>query len=583
MSHLRHSIKLKFTFIFIGIMLLLLLLQCIANVGFLEQYYVNRKVESLKRAYEKVNELVLATEASGETIADVIEEEFGKNLTDSKTISTIRALNDTSNINLVMIDAHNNAVIAASREGDWLTKKLRFYLDNQEAILNGEFPGFGMPGRREDAKKEGGEEEDGGEEKEELTPPGPHMIYEGNQYYIQESFDFRSEMSYLECWGYFADGETRFLMSMPIASIHDSVALTNRFMLMVGFILLLVGSAAIYLAARAMTMPINQLASISKRMTALDFSARYTGKEHDELGVLGSSMNGMSETLEKTIAELKTSNNKLQQDIDEKTKIDALRRDFIANVSHELKTPIALIEGYAEGLNEGMAEDPESRDYYCGVIMDEAIKMNRMIRQLTSLNNIEFGADNTEFARFDAAELIRNLAQSQRIALDEKQAQLQLELPETAYVWADEYKIEEVVTNYLTNALHHVDGQRRIIVRAIFEPAKDVPVESVMAKGAAASKPLEETAAGSAAAEKRVLLVSVYNDGAQIPEADLPHIWDKFYKVDKARTRAYGGSGIGLSIVKAIVDAHHQRCGLENQENGVLFWFTLDASDESET
>ena len=577
MSRLRHSIKFKFTFIFMGIMLLLLLLQCIANIGFLEKYYVNRKVDSLKRAFEKVNELVLTTEATGNTVADVIEEEFGQNLTDSKAISTIRQLNDTSNINLVMIDAHNKAVIAASREGDWLVKKLRFYLDNQEAIVNGTFPEFGMPGKREESGT--GEEE----EQPELEPSGPRMIYEGDGYYIQETYDFRSDMSYLECWGYFEDGETRFLMSMPIASIHDSVALTNRFMLAVGFFVLLIGSAAIYLAARETARPINQLASISKRMTALDFSARYTGREHDELGVLGASMNAMSETLEKTIAELKTSNNQLQQDIDEKTKIDAMRRDFIANVSHELKTPIALIEGYAEGLNEGMAEDAESRDYYCGVIMDEAIKMNRLIRQLTSLNNIEFGADHTEFARFDAAELIRNLAQSQRIALDEKGAKLVTELPDKAFVWADEYKIEEVITNYLTNALHHVDGQKRIILRAVFQE-----LSAGAEKGAAVSPEKSDTASSAApavqakvAGKKRVLLVSVYNDGAPIPQEDLPHIWEKFYKVDKARTRAYGGSGIGLSIVKAIMESHHQRCGVENQESGVLFWFTLDASDES--
>ena len=118
-------------------------------------------------------------------------------------------------------------------------------------------------------------------------------------------------------------------------------------------------------------------------MSELDFEARYTGNSEDEIGILGHSMNTLSEKLKETIGALKTANNELQRDIEEKIRIDETRKDFIANVSHELKTPIALIQGYAEGLTEGMAEDPESRDYYCDVIMDEANKMNKMVKPVS--------------------------------------------------------------------------------------------------------------------------------------------------------------------------------------------------------
>ena len=257
-------------------------------------------------------------------------------------------------------------------------------------------------------------------------------------------------------------------------------------------------------------------------------------------------MNTLSEKLKETIGELKTANNELQRDIAEKIRIDETRKDFIANVSHELKTPIALIQGYAEGLTEGMAEDKDSRDYYCEVIMDEANKMNKMVRQLLTLTALEFGNDLPVMEQFDLTALIGGILSSAGILIQQKEAQVIFTQKEPVYVWADEFKIEEVITNYLNNALNHLSGERRIEIR----------VETM---------------------DKEVK-VSVFNTGSPIPEEDLEKLWTKFYKVDKAHTREYGGSGIGLSIVKAIMDSHNKSCGVENRPDGVAFWFTLDGS-----
>ena len=231
-------------------------------------------------------------------------------------------------------------------------------------------------------------------------------------------------------------------------------------------------------------------------------------------------------------------------DITESAKREQLRREFTSNVSHELKTPIALIEGYAEGLVEGLAEDKDSRDYYCNVIMDEAVKMNRMVRELTSLISYEFGNNTPDLTDFNICDLIRSVTESLSIKLEEKGAKLKTELPESLMVRADEFKIEEVYTNYLNNAMNHLDGERHITVRA------------------------EE--------DDKKITVYVYNDGMPIPLESIPHLWEKFYKVDKARTRAYGGSGIGLSIVKAIMDAHGGGYGVSNKEHGVEFYFYLN-------
>ena len=279
-------------------------------------------------------------------------------------------------------------------------------------------------------------------------------------------------------------------------------------------------------------------------MSELDFDARYTGDSEDEIGVLGNSMNTLSEKLKETIGELKTANNELQKDIEEKIRIDEARKEFIANVSHELKTPIALIQGYAEGLTEGMAEDPESRDYYCEVIQDEAGKMNKMVKQLLTLTALEFGNDKPVMEQFDLVTLISGVLSSAKILLQQKEAQVIFDASEPVMVWADEFKIEEVVTNYLNNAMNHLDGEKRIEIR-IEKNDKEVKV-------------------------------TVFNTGQNIPEEDLGKLWTKFYKVDKARTRAYGGSG--LSIVKAIMDSHNKACGVQNVKDGVEFWFTLDCS-----
>ena len=132
----------------------------------------------------------------------------------------------------------------------------------------------------------------------------------------------------------------------------------------------------------------------------------------------------MSEQLEKTISELKSANNELQKDIESKIRIDQMRREFLNNVSHELKTPIALVQGYAEGLKENISDDPESREFYCDVIMDEAAKMNKLVKNLLTLNQLEEGRDETTMERFDIVSLIRGVLQSMDIMIRQKEARV---------------------------------------------------------------------------------------------------------------------------------------------------------------
>ena len=256
-------------------------------------------------------------------------------------------------------------------------------------------------------------------------------------------------------------------------------------------------------------------------------------------------MNELSKKLEHTISELKSANNELQKDIEQKIQMEEIRKEFLSNVSHELKTPIALIQGYAEGLAEGINEDAESREFYCEVIIDEADKMNKMVKKLLTLNQLEFGQEQITMERFDLTALILGVIQSVEILCRQDKITVLFEQREPVFVWGDEYQLEEVVTNYISNAIHYAGGEKQIVV--------------------------------SLTKNEHTVRVSVFNTGNPIPEEELGKVWIKFYKVDKARTREYGGSGIGLSIVKAIMEAHHKEYGVRNLENGVEFWFEVDS------
>lgn len=485
------------------------------NHWYLEKYYINDKIDSLNEAYVAIDRQIESNRKNGISIAEAMrqEQDYEGNVTEGNLRRLIREFSDKTNVSILMIDNSSNetALYSTARDAQFLKNRVDRYIFGKNRM-------------------------------------NVSVLEEYENYKIQQTFDPFRESMYLESWGFFSDNTTAFIMNTPISSIRESVSLSNRFLGYVGILAAVSGALLVYVSTRSMTARLDRLSVLSGKMSQLDFDVKFEPNDHDveEIKMLGNSMNMLSDRLKTTIGELKSVNNQLQKDIEEKTRIDEMRKEFIANVSHELKTPIALIQGYAEGLQEGMAEDKESRDYYCDVIVDEAGKMNKMVKQLLTLSSLESGNDRTVMARFDVVELIQGVVSAVRILLEQNEITVKFEADEPCYVWADEFKIEEVVTNYLSNAIHHASGEKTIVIRLHQE-------------------------------EERTR-VSVFNTGTPIPEDALPNLWTKFYKVDKARTRAYGGSGIGLSIVKAIMDGHHQMCGVENWENGVEFWFTLDSS-----
>lgn len=484
------SIRKQFATIFIVTTVITILVCYCLNTLFLEDFYLQKKQNNILSVYEELNSAAKSNAMSEENFKDEIQRMSGK-----------------YDISIMVLDSHNRVVLSI--------------LTNERDVIHlmDYVYGFGDINKNE-------------------------IIKSTSKYTIQRATDIRMQTDFLEIWGVLDNGYA-FLERVALESVSESASVANTFLLYTGIGIALISAFVIWFIVGKMTKPVYTLTEISRKMADLDFGEKYHGKSQNEIGLLGNHINRLSIVLENTISELKTANNKLTKDIAQKEEIDKMRKEFLDNVSHELKTPIALIQGYAEGLKEGINEDKESCDYYCEVIIDEANKMNELVKKLLNLNQLEAGADSAVMEHFNITELIANYLQAAEIILTQNNVALSINTDEDIYVWADEFRIEEVFNNYFTNAINHLDENRKIDIKIIKTDNK--------------------------------VRVSVFNTGKNIPEESLPYIWDKFYKADKARTREYGGSGVGLSIVKAIMESLNQQYGVINYANGVEFWFEVDS------
>ena len=496
-----HSLRMKITLIILLIISILLLSIGLLNNFGLPWFYQNEKVSEIKEAYLKIDNEVMKIESNGQHIID--ESSYESIINDSLK-SIILDYSNKYNITIALVDSFTNrAIYSSAREGDGLLSRIQDgFIGNQKQ----------------------------------------NILYSNKNYTII-LHQTMQKTSFIEGFGYCSNNETIVIMSTPVASLKESVSISNRFLIYMAIIGFIITVILTFIIAKMITNPILELAEISNKMGKLDFTAKYSGNRSDEIQTLGQNMNYMSDRLENAIGKLQEANEILKEDIKRKEAIDEMRKDFIANVSHELKTPIALIQGYAEGLNEGLCEDEESRKYYTEVILDESEKMNKMVKQLLTLSSLESGNSILHKERFNLTSLVESVIESMSILIGEKNVNIVFDSTKDIYLNADEFKIEEVVTNYISNAIHHVkdSGEIRINISD----------------------------------HENIIGFSVYNTGNPIPEKDINNVWEKFFKLDKAHSRAYGGSGIGLSIVKAIVEAHNGSVAVRNILEGVEFSFNI--------
>lgn len=332
-----------------------------------------------------------------------------------------------------------------------------------------------------------------------------------------------------------------------VQPIQEATTAINRFYLyiFIGFIFLAIFISSLY--SRLISNPLTRINNVAKKMSNMDFSERCVVATKDEIGNLANTLNFLSLNLESALSDLQHKNRQLQKDIDKERELEVMRKDFVAAVSHELKTPIGIIEGYAEGIKDGIVSGEKS-DLYLETIIDESKKMSKLVSNMLELSKLESGVIKPSFEVFNINRLINKVVRKHiQGALDNN---LNLHFnPKTeySYVSADIFQMEQVLTNLITNAIKYTPENNDIWV--------------------------------SISEKDNLFNISVINTGIHINPEEIDHLFDKFYRIDKSRQRETNSTGLGLPIVKNILELHNFKYSLKNIANGVEFNFYLPKTE----
>ncbi|MBO5896884.1 MAG: HAMP domain-containing histidine kinase [Clostridia bacterium] len=300
--------------------------------------------------------------------------------------------------------------------------------------------------------------------------------------------------------------------------------------------------------SRRFSKPFIQMNEVMEKIAGLDFSQRTDIDRNDEIGTLAKNINKVSDSLDNALTELREKNKQLQADIEKERRIEKMRQDFVSAASHELKTPIAIIRGYAEGLRMNASDSDASTGEYSDIIMNEADKMNELVLSMLEQSLYTSGQKAPEKELFDVDKYIRDFLKTVNPIVEEKGITVSYEGCE-AEAFADRKQMTRVLSNIFLNACSHVKDEMLI----------EISVEN----------------------EGEATRVSVFNTGSFISDKDKDGIFTSFYRADKAHSRKEGRFGLGLAIVKSIIDNHGCQCGFENKENGVSFYFTMKNAEEN--
>ncbi len=349
-------------------------------------------------------------------------------------------------------------------------------------------------------------------------------------------------MEHLEYYKLLPTGQL-ITLRISMDSIRSTVGIVNEFYIYEGIAILIGSLFFIYIFSLQITRPIIALNSIIKKMVKMDFSYRAKIKSKDELEELGGNINFLSSELEKNMGQLRLSNMKLKDEVEKRKKIDELRKEFIASVTHEIKTPVTVINTHAEMLFYDLIEDKDEGKKYLKTIMSEGNNISLLLNELIKLIKLEANIVDIKMEKLDLSNLIIEESSKYKIDLVDKNVRLILDLEKDIIALGDRFKIGQVVNNILSNGVSYVEdnGELRINLKT----------------------------------KNNIVRVEIINTGSSIPEDQLENIWKAFYRVERSRNRKYGGTGLGLTIVSGILERHRSKFGVENVDGGVKFWFTL--------
>ena len=493
------SVRIKLFFSLCIVIILIVLLLVVINNVVLEKFYLYNKTKVMKKIYEQIN-----YSYNNEVPSEEMDDEL-KKLSLKNNLDIIVKINDS-----ILLHATDN------------------YRMDHDAELN----------FLSNIKKSG----------EDVK-----TLYRQDNIHIKLVKENNTNVNYIIVSAKLDNGYELF-MRTPTVDLQESARISNNVLISIGSAVIVISGILASFISKRFTDPILELNEIAQKMSNLDFSQRYnTDDAEDEINNLGRSINSMSDKLEKTIKQLTVNNTELEKDIERKSKIDEMRKQFISDVSHELKTPIALIQGYAEGLVENVNADDESREFYANVILDEANKMDRLVKQLLELMKLEYGKREFNNENFNIVALINEVIKKCNVMLEENNAVVNFNFDREVKAYADVFYIEQILMNYFTNAIKYsreINGERRIDVNIIENN------------------------------DTKKIRVTVFNTGDNIDENELQRIWGRFYKIDSSRNREKGGTGIGLAFVKAIMKNYNNEYGAVNKDGGVEFFFDLDMGVE---
>lgn len=342
--------------------------------------------------------------------------------------------------------------------------------------------------------------------------------------------------------------DDRYLFVMTsLQPVGEAVDILKQYFIYIAPIIVMLTIILSLIYSRMISRPLVKLSRSAARLAKLDFTVQPEIHSKDEFGELSRSMIALSRNLDTTLKELTHANVKLYEDVEEKKRSEQLRKELIANISHELKTPLGIVKGFAEGLQDGVASD--KRDRYLALIINETDRMNALIMDMLELSKFEAKAIRLQPRSLSITNLIQKVIESFAQQLENKHLQIRVENDdeEELFVQADPRRIEQVVLNLLSNAIRYAVENSIITIG------------------------IRRTSAGK-------VTTVIENIGSLIAEEDLTRIWDQFYRVERSRDRKSGGTGLGLAIVKHILELHESKFGVVNTNQGVAFYFNLNES-----
>lgn len=334
----------------------------------------------------------------------------------------------------------------------------------------------------------------------------------------------------------FADRPVSYTLtvSAPISAGHELTMAFGELLPVLLVIVLFISALGAFICSRILVRPVLEISRISQRMAELDMSWSCDVKSSDELGVLAESLNTMARRLDAAMSSLEDANRQLRADMEQMAAMSKQRRDFFAAASHELKTPITIIKGQIEGMLMGIGRYKDVQ----GILpetMHEVERMEQLVAEILEITRLEMDGLAGHTGPVDFSSLTRKVVQELMPLAEERAMELGAEIPDGVTVTGAEPLLERAVHNIITNALRHSPAGEHAAV--VLRPGR----------------------------------LTVRNSGVNIPEDELKVLFTPFARVEKSRNKASGGSGLGLYLVKTIIDLHGFTCSIDNDGDGVIF------------